>query len=64
MNWWVFNKDTQIINFLTSLDVFQDYVIDDEIHQQDPQNYWDEASKFKANCVPKNVLTLEKLFDL
>jgi hypothetical protein len=39
-------------------------VIDDETHQQDLQNYRDETSKVKENCVPKNVLTLEKLFDL
>jgi hypothetical protein len=64
MNWRVFNNITQIINFLTSLDVFQDYVIDDKIHQQDLQNFQDEASKVKANFIPNNVLTLKNLFDL
>jgi hypothetical protein len=63
-NWRVFNNDTQIINFLTSFDVFQDSVIDDEAHEQDLQDYRDESSKTKANCIPKNVLSLEKLFDL
>jgi hypothetical protein len=64
MNWRVFNNDTQIINFLTSSDVFQESVIDDEAHEQDLQSYRDEASKMKTNCIPKNVLSLEKLFDL
>jgi hypothetical protein len=63
-NWRVFDGDTQIINFLTSSDTFQDAVIDDEAHQQELQTYRDEANKVKTNCVPKNVLTLEKLFDL
>jgi hypothetical protein len=63
-NWRVFNNDTQIINFLTNSDVFQDSVIDDEVHQQNLRDYWDEASKVKANCIPRNVLSLEKLFDL
>jgi hypothetical protein len=38
-NWRVFNNDTQIINFLTSSDVFQDSMIDDEVHQHDLQEY-------------------------
>jgi hypothetical protein len=38
-NWRVFNNDTQIINFLAKLDVYQDVVIYDEAHEQDPQNY-------------------------
>jgi hypothetical protein len=63
-NWRVFDSDTQIINFLTSSDTFQDAVIDDETHQQELQTYREEANKVKTNCVPKNVLTLEKLFDL
>jgi ribonuclease HI len=64
MNWLVFNNDPQIINFLAISYVFQDFVIDDESHQQYLHNYRDEASKVKENCIPKNVLTLEKLFDL
>jgi hypothetical protein len=63
-NWRVFDSDAQIINFLTSSDTFQDAVIDDETHQQELQTYQEEANKVKTNCVPKNVLTLEKLFDL
>jgi len=34
------------------------------VHKQDLQNYWDEASKVKANCIPRNVLSLENMFDL
>jgi len=63
-SWRVFNNDSQIINFLTSSDTFQDSVIDDETHQQELQAYQEETNKVKTNCVPKNVLTLEKLFDL
>jgi len=39
-------------------------MIDDETHQQELQTYQYEAGKVKANCVPNNVLTLEKLFYL
>jgi ribonuclease HI len=63
-SWRVFDCDSQIFNFLTSLDTFQNSVIDDEIHQQELQYYREETDKIKTNCVPKNVLTLEKLFDL
>ena len=40
-NWRVFNDDSQIIEFLTSADIFQDYVIDDEVHQYNLHNYQD-----------------------
>jgi hypothetical protein len=30
---------SKIINFLTSSDIFQDSIIDDEAHEQDLQNY-------------------------
>jgi len=63
-NWRVFNNDIQIIKFLTSSYTFQDAVIDDESHQQELQNYQNEANKVKVKCVLKNVPTLEKLFDL
>jgi len=39
MSWRVFEDNSQIINFLTSSDTFQDSVIDDEVHQQDLQTY-------------------------
>jgi hypothetical protein len=63
-NWRVFNDDSQIIDFLTNTDIFQDSVIDDEVHKHNLQDYQDEASKIKANCIPRSVLSLEKLFDL
>jgi len=63
-NWRVFDSATKIINFLTSSDTLQDAVIYDETHQQELRTYRKEANKVKTNCVPKNVLTLEKLFDL
>jgi hypothetical protein len=31
-NWRVFNDDSQLIDFLTNVYMFQDYVIDDEVH--------------------------------
>jgi hypothetical protein len=55
---------TRGLSILTSSDTFQDSVIDDEVHQQELQTYREEANKVKTNCVPKNVLTLENLFDL
>jgi hypothetical protein len=39
-------------------------VIDDEVHQQNLQDYRDEANKIKSNCIPRNVLSLENFFDL
>jgi hypothetical protein len=63
-NWRVFNNDTQIINFLTNSDVFQESVIDDEAHEQELHTYRDEVGKIKTNSIPKSVLLIEKLFDL
>jgi hypothetical protein len=31
--WRVFNDNSRIVDFLTITDVFQDYVIDDEVHE-------------------------------
>jgi hypothetical protein len=59
MNLRVFNNDTQIINFLTNSDVFQESVIDDEAHEQELQSYQDEANKIKTNSIPKSMLSLE-----
>jgi hypothetical protein len=49
--WRVFNDDSQIIYFLTNVDVFQYLVIDDEVHEQNMQDYQDEASKIKDKCI-------------
>jgi len=40
-NWRVLNNDTHIINFLTSTDVFQGFVIYDEVHKHDLREYRD-----------------------
>jgi hypothetical protein len=64
MSWRVFNDNSHIISFLTNVDMFQGFVIDDEEHQQELQKYRDEANKIKSNCISRNVLTLKKLFDL
>jgi hypothetical protein len=63
-NWWVFNNDTQIINCLTNSYVFQYSVIDDEAHEQDIKSYQDEERKMRTICIPKNLLSLENMFDL
>jgi hypothetical protein len=45
MSWRVFNDNYHIIGFLTNVDMFQGFVIDDEEHQQELQKYRDEANK-------------------
>ena len=63
-NWTIFKDDEQIINFLHSDDTFKGSVIDDEKHEALLQ---DSASKEKSehsNGMPKNIVRLEKLFDL
>jgi hypothetical protein len=64
INWILFDNDTQIINFLISSDTFQYAMIYDETHQQELQTYQEEKNKIKTDCFLKNVLALEKLFDL
>jgi hypothetical protein len=39
-------------------------VIDDEVHQQELRTYREETNNIKTNCVLKNVLAFENLFDL
>ena len=66
MNWRVFEDDEQIINFLHSEDTFKGLVIDDEQHEALLQAST-SASKEKleqSNIIPKNIVKLEKLFDL
>ena len=43
---------------------FQDDVIDNEEHSKALQNPQSEMEALKSNNVPKNVVILEKLFDL
>jgi hypothetical protein len=44
--------------------MFQDFVIDVEVHQRNLQEYLDEADTIKINFLLRNVLSLENIFDL
>jgi hypothetical protein len=63
-NWRVFNDDQQIIDFLTCEGTFQNVVIGDEEHSNALDNPQSGIKDLKSNVIPKNVLTLENLFDL
>ena len=56
----MFDDDEQIIDFLTNDEVFKEFVIDDEEHQEDLQT----GELTKRNFMPKGVRTLEEMFDL
>ena len=68
-NFWVFDDDDQIINFLSSKDIFKDSAIDDEEHEKQlhesgaQQKSGDKRGKPKENVVPRQVTKLESLFD-
>ena len=64
MNWRVFEDDEQIINFLHSKDTFKGSVIDDEQHEAILQALALEENPEHGNRMPKNIVMLEKLFDL
>ena len=63
-NWRVFEDDEQIINFLHSEDTFKGSVIDDEQHEALLQASASEEKPEHSNIIPKNIVRLEKLFDL
>jgi hypothetical protein len=63
-NWRVFEDDKQIINFLHSKDTFKGPVIDDEQHEALLQGSALEEKPEHSNITPKNIVRLEKLFDL
>ena len=63
-NWRVFEDDEQIINFLHSEDTFKGLVIDDEQHEALLQASVSEEKPEHSNIIPKNIVRLEKLFDL
>ena len=63
-NWRVFEDDEQIINFLHSQDTFKGLVIDDEQHESLLQDSASEEKPEHSNTMPKNIVRLEKLFDL
>ena len=63
-NWRVFEDDEQIINFLHSEDTFKGSVIDDEQHEALLQASASKEKPEHNNIIPKNIVRLEKLFDL
>jgi hypothetical protein len=63
-NWRVFEEDEQIINFLHLEDTFKGSVIDDEQHEALLQDSDSEEKPEHSNGLPKNIIRLEKLFDL
>ena len=63
-NWRVFEDDEQIINFLHSEDTFKGSVIDDEQHETLLQASTSKEKPEHSNIIPKNIVRLEKLFDL
>ena len=63
-DWRVFEDDEQIINFLHSEDTFKRLVIDDEQHEALLQASASEEKPEHSNTMPKNIVRLEKLFDL
>ena len=64
MHWKVFEDDEQIINFLHAEDTFKGLVIDDEQHESFLQASALEDKPEHSNGMPKNIIKLEKLFDL
>ena len=60
----VFDVDKQIINFLHSEDTFKGSVIDDEHHESLLQTSTLEEKHEHCNTMPKNIVRLEKLFNL
>ena len=63
-NWRVFEDDKQIINFIHSEDTFKESVIDDEQHEALLQSSTSEEKPEHSNTMPKNIVRLEKLFNL
>ena len=64
MNWRVFKDDEKIINFLHLEDTFKGSVIDDEHHESLLQASTSEENPGHSNGMPKNIIRLEKLFNI
>ena len=62
--WMIFEDDEQIINFLHSEDTFKGSIIKDEQHEAILQTSVSEDKLEYSNAMPKNIIRLEKLFDL
>ena len=60
----MFEDDEQIINFLHYEDTFKGLVIDDEQHESLLQASASEEKPKQSSTMPKNIVRLEKLFDL
>ena len=63
-NWRIFEDDEHIINLLHSKDTFKGSVIDDDQHESLLQASTSEEKPEHSNGMPKNIVRLEKLFDL
>jgi hypothetical protein len=63
-NWSIFEDDEQIIKFLHLEDTFKGSIIDDEQHEALIQPSASEDKYEYRNIMPKNIIKLEKLFDL
>jgi hypothetical protein len=61
-NWRIFNDDQQIVEFVSSESTFHDTSIDDEEHTKTLEKFQDEMKDLKSDVIPRNVVTLEKLF--
>ena len=63
-SWRIFEDDEQIINFLHSKHTFKGSIIDDEQHEALIQDSTSEYKPEYRNVIPKNIIMLEKLFDI
>ena len=64
MNWRVFEEIEQIINLLHSKHTFKGLVIYDEQHEPILQASGSKENLEHSNGMPKNIVSLEKMFDL
>ena len=63
-NWRVFEDDEQIISFFHSEDTFKGSIIEYEQHEALLQASTSQEKPEHSNIMPKNIVRLEKLFDL
>ena len=63
-NWRVFEDDEHIIILLHLEDTFKGSVIDDEQHEALLQALASEENNENSNGMPKNIIKMEKLFNL
>jgi hypothetical protein len=64
MNWRIFEDDEKLINFLHLEDTFKGSIIDDEQHEALLQASSSEDKLEYSNVMPKNIIRMDKLFDL